>query len=376
MSNKEHLTAATVEAIVKAGGRMSGNRLVREIGDLHTKGLELRVRSPGRAHWSVRYRVNGVSRRYDIGPTSAVGLREARDAVADLRSKLARSIDPVAEAEDARRAQEQARAAEDAERVAAAARITVADAVERYIAHSVRQSAKRQKGPPRERIRTLRIDLLPALGDMKLADLSNDAVMALVSEAERQGFERKPSKLYDEMRAFLSWATSTTPKLLATSPLTSPRPEQNAPRDRVLTVAEVRAFMTILPECPMSETVRDVCRLVLRLGQRVNEVCRMRRRDLHLDDDYWSIPAAVAKNSRASRVPLPPAARRIIIEAAKRSGCEFVFPNKAGDGPLDPAANGGPRSATAAGREVMRARARQCGEPKQHHLHSSANCSH
>lgn len=210
------------------------------------------------------------------------------------------------------------------------------------------KSARRKKGAPTDRIRTLRLDIVPKLGTKKLAEVTDDDAMKLVRAAVNAGRVRKPSKLYDEMRAFFNWAASTTPRYLERSPLTSKRPEQNGPKDRVLTVPEIRAVLVSLAECPMTEPVRDVCRLILRLGQRVNEVCAMKKRHVRFADDVWVIPATVAKNSQASRVPLPPKARAIILAACQRSKGEWVFMNKAGNGPLDP---------TVVAKAVLRSRA-------------------
>ncbi len=334
-ANRETLLATTVESYVKNGGKTTGGALIAEIYDVDTKGLQLRVRRKGVASWSYRYRFTGEMRRHTIGRAGPDGmsLADARAAVRAFRVKLDAGIDPVAEVRAAEAAAcAAAEAAEDAKR-ADEARITVAAAAERYVAASTAASAKNRKEPPRERIRTLRLDVVPALGRKFMADLTDDDIMRLVEAAVANGHKRKPSKIYDECRAFLNWARKS--RLIAKSPLVSERPDQPKPRDRFLTPQEVRAFTASLDQCPMTDPFRDILRLIMRLGQRVNEVAGMLRREINLADDVWVIGSSRAKNNETHRVPLPPQARMIIVHAMQRGDSKWVFPNKAGDGPSD-----------------------------------------
>jgi integrase len=327
---KETLADTRVRSLVAKGEPI-------DLLDRIERGLVLRVRRPGVASYSFLYSFKGRLRRLTIGRTDAVSLAGARAEALECRANLRKGIDPI----EKRAADKAAKAAEDAQVMAAeeakAARITVSWALDRYIADSSAASRRNGKGPPRERIRTLNVDVRPQLGGKALADLTNADVMGLVQAAITNGRERKPSKLYDEMRAFLNWAAGVCdPPLITGSPLVSKRPEQNEARDRILSVPEIRAFLVSLPACAMTDPVRDILRLILRLGQRVNEVAAMRKREVHLADDFWAISARRAKNRRANSVPLPPSARALIIAASNRSTCDWVFPNKSGDGPLDP----------------------------------------
>lgn len=335
-STRETLLAPAVERYIKAGGKQTADGLVTEFYDLDTKGLQLRVRRAGVASWSLRYRIGDNMRRHTIGragPDGGKSLADARAAVRAFRAKVDAGIDPVAEAQTIE--QEAKRVADEAERAKreAEGRITVADAIERFIIASTEASRKNRKEPPRERIRTLRLDVVPAIGRKYLAEVTDDDVMRLVEAAVASGLRRKPSKLYDECRAFLNWCRKS--RLIEKSPLVSERPEQAKARERFLSPIEVRAFLASLDHCPMTPQFADIVRLILRLGQRVNEVAGMLKREVNLADDVWVIGSSRAKNSETHRVPLPPRARQIIVRAMEQTDSKWVFPNKAGDGPSD-----------------------------------------
>jgi hypothetical protein len=78
----------------------------------------------------------------------------------------------------------------------AGARITVSAAIDRYFADSTNDSAKNGKGPPRERIRRLNVDVHTALGQTKLEEVADDDLMVIIAAVEEEGLEHKPSKLF------------------------------------------------------------------------------------------------------------------------------------------------------------------------------------
>jgi integrase len=72
--------------------------------------------------------------------------------------------------------------------------------------------------------------------------------------------------------------------------------------------------------------------------QRRAEVATMRREDLDLEKDLWTIPAVNKKERRKGLVPLSPKAKEIIEAALARSTSKagYVFPGSDGEGPLEP----------------------------------------
>jgi integrase len=70
--------------------------------------------------------------------------------------------------------------------------------------------------------------------------------------------------------------------------------------------------------------------------QRRGEVVRIRREDVDLDKNLWTIPAMNKKERRKGAVPLSPWAREILEEALRRSPGDWMFPGMAGEDHLKP----------------------------------------
>src|SRR5205807_4928303 len=69
-------------------------------------------------------------------------------------------------------------------------------------------------------------------------------------------------------------------------------------------------------------------------AQRPGEVRRMKWADIDLDNGWWSIPGAVAKNTRAHRVPLTTTVVDILRQRRELAAenAVFVFENRSGAG--------------------------------------------
>ena len=66
----------------------------REIADDYMRGLYLIVQPTGAKSWAVRYRHGGKSNKHTIGPYPAFGLKQARDAAAEVLRAVAEGRDP------------------------------------------------------------------------------------------------------------------------------------------------------------------------------------------------------------------------------------------------------------------------------------------
>lgn len=344
MARRIEFNAAIVRKLIADGGeaRQAGDNRQprRDIPDALVRGLWLRISAPGNARWTFRgggeWLALGQASEEGRGSNRHMSLKEARDIAAEYARLVKQGLNPrterdnqtaAAEAEKSERQQAARAAAEELARLDA--RLSVADAVERYIAHSDRQSAK---GQNRERNRTLRTDIVPALGHLKLEDLTDDHIQALIDEAVEAGLKRKPSKLYAEMSAFITWALER--KHIRVSPLPKAKPGQSEAGTRFLAPSEVHTFLTRLPHTSMSEPIKMALELQLRLGMRIGEVLKMRVKDIRLKDDVYVLPKAVAKNGKETRVALPAGAKALImraLEAREDKRGEWLFPSDDGD---------------------------------------------
>src|SRR5688572_30371764 len=80
-----NLTVIKVKTVTEPGRYSDGD------------GLMLKVKPGGSKSWVVRVQVDGKRRDIGLGSAKTVSLAEARRAADELRRKLARGIDPIAE---------------------------------------------------------------------------------------------------------------------------------------------------------------------------------------------------------------------------------------------------------------------------------------
>ena len=132
------------------------------------------------------------------------------------------------------------------------------------------------------------------------------------------------------MRALLGWAEAQ--QLVAWTggnPARGHRLYRESPSDRILSVPEIRTFITNLADAPMDTSTRRVLMLELLLAQRSGEITAMRRADVDLTAATWTI--TVNKSHRPHVVPLPPWAREIIKAARSEAKGSFLFPSPISD---------------------------------------------
>jgi len=277
-------------------------------------GFFMRVTPHGTRTFGIVYTTrDGRLRRCTLGPVGPVGLAEARARAKRLRGAVAQGDDPHGDQMKARR-----------QRLTAA---TVEDLVEAFLA-SKEALAWRPK-TRQEFARILRVELVPTLGQLKPNEVKRGEVRALVDRLS----DRAPvmaNRVFEVTRRLYTWAIGKD--LVETSPcvgLSKPSPETQ--RDRVLTEDEIRAVWAGCDAEP--GIIADAFRLMLVTAQRRGEVLSMRWQDV--DGSWWTIPAELAKNGLAHRVPLSRQALAILERLRKRANGPWVFPSPTTERPIE-----------------------------------------
>ncbi len=182
--------------------------------------------------------------------------------------------------------------------------------------YTVREGTPHKRSWGEDR-RKLSAEVLDAWGDLPVHEISRRQVRELVDGINRRGHPVQANRTRALLHKLFTWAVEQD--ILPTNPVTgTPRPggsEQHRQRDRVLTADELRAFWAVTEpgaDEKMTPSMSAFWRLRLITAQRAGEVVAMRWDDLDLEDDWWTIPAAVSKNRRSHRVPLSCTAIEII----------------------------------------------------------------
>lgn len=262
-----------------------------EYRDTKQPGLSLIVSAKTKS-WSILYTVDGKRRRFSPGRFPEVGIQKARQAAEDARSAARKGADP------------------QAEKRAYKAAATVEELSELYL----REHARPRKRTSDMDELVLRNDVVPVIGSKKLVDLHRSDVAAVIRRVTGRGSRTMANRTLEIVRKMFQFAMGEG--LMEANPAKDvPKPHTEAPRQRTLTDAELKAVWGAMEG--MSRQSRAAMRLLLLTGRREAEVVGMRWRDLDLDQAVWSIPAEANKSGRADLVPLPPMAVDILREFEK-----------------------------------------------------------
>jgi integrase len=277
-------------------------------------GFFLRVTPQGTRTFGIVYTTrDGRLRRCTLGPVGPLGLSQARAQAKRLRGAVAQGEDPHGDRMTARR-----------QKLTAS---TVDDLVEAFLSSKDAQGWRPKTR--QEFARILRVEVVPALGQLKPDEVKRGEVRALVDRLS----DRAPvmaNRVFEVTRRLYTWAIGKD--LVETSPcvgLSKPSPETQ--RDRVLSEDEIRAVWTACDAEP--GIIADAFRLMLLTAQRRGEVLSMRWQDV--DGHWWTIPAELAKNGLSHRVPLSPQALTILGGLRKGAKGPWVFPSPTTDRPIE-----------------------------------------
>jgi integrase len=272
--------------------------------DESNPGLALRVSSRGRKTWTFHYTSpsDGKRARLTLGTYPATTLANARGLATEVRGAVEAGADP---------------------RTRTSGAMTIASLVESYIEKHV--ASLRTATEVERRIRR---NIVPVIGEVRLADFHRRDVNRCVDPIMKRGSPIEAARAFEDLRAMLRWAVARGD--LDHNPIDGmKKPATSKPRERVLTDDEVRELWERLPTAlAKTPTSQRIIKLCLITAQRVGEVTGMRQAELDLKHALWSLPGSRTKNGHSHAVPLSPTAIRIIKEALANAGDgPFVFPS-------------------------------------------------
>jgi integrase len=270
--------------------------------DTKPPSVGLRVAPSGRKTWFILYRAGGRLRRLTLGTYPVLSLADAREQALSARHTVAMGGDPAAHKKSVRSAP------------------TMADIVTQYLD----LYAKIHKKSWREDARFLATDVLPQWGQRKAYDIRRGDVLALLDQVVERGAPIMANRALRLVRRVFNWAISR--ELVDHNPcfqIKAPSPEPQ--RDRVLSDEEIRRVWAACGQ--LDRVLETYFKLSLLTAQRGGEVRTMRWVDVDLDTGWWTIPAQIAKNGLAHRVPLSPAAYDLLPQLQATTSSSWVFPS-------------------------------------------------
>jgi integrase len=322
-------------------------RAIKATGQRHEHpdrgGLVLRVSAKGATTWTVSYRVRGqgevggervarlasAKRRLTLGDYPTVSLAEARARAAEVKRLARAGID----------------AADKLQGGAGRARgPTVADLFGRYAAEHLRRNGLRAAGNAEKQ---LRLHVLPAWGKRPVTAIERGDLVRLI-EAVRvprtievreggrvlqrtRGGPGAAAEVRKWCRAMFQFAVDAG--LRADNPFADVRNrDRQRPRDRVLSMAELRAVWEAAGD--LGYPWGPWYGLILLTGDRRGEWARARWDWLDAERTRLEIPASEYKTGKAQVVPLSGQARAILAALPRGGAGPFLFSSDGGARPV------------------------------------------
>lgn len=291
----------TIRLTQRGIDRLTAGKWLTDFWDQTLPGFGVRVSKTGHKTFVVRYTRDGRKRRITIGPYPAFSLADARDKARELLHAVQRGEDPQAEP------------------VEQQPLVTFGELAADYIENH----AKRKKRSWREDQRILRVDLLPHWEARCAAEIDRRDVNDILDLILQRGSPIMANRTKALVSKIYNFGIGRG--LVEHNPsLGVPQPAKARQRDRVLTEDEIRAVWRALDE--QDSVMAATFKLRLLTAQRGVEVLTMRWQDI--DGEWWTIPAAVAKNGLSHRVPLSPQATALLTELPSAgANFEWVFPS-------------------------------------------------
>lgn len=283
-------------------------------------GLWLQVTASGSKTWVFRFKLNGRAREMGLGALHTVSLAEARNKARAARGLLTDGIDPI----EHKRAEKAARALENGSTK------TFDECSRAYI-----DSQKAGWGNSKHAdqwTNTLATYASPVFGTLPVSAIDTARVMRALEPI----WTTKPetaSRIRGRIEAVLSWATvhgyrqgenparwrGHLDKLLPkTSKVATVKHHQALPYQ------QIGEFMKALRA--ENGTAARALELCILTATRTSEVIKAKWSEFDLAEGLWTIPAERMKARREHRVPLSPAAVKLLEKEKRKSDGGWVFP--------------------------------------------------
>lgn len=280
-------------------------------------GLYVEVKPTGKKVWRMQYRLggrNGKKEKVTLGEYPAYSLVEARRWRDECRVKIARGHSP------ARAKQADKAAAVEAEKdtVRAFAECWFADVV------------NRTNSEPRNIRRILNKDVLPAIGDMPVAEVRIEDVLKVTDAIKARGADYMALQTRNAMKRLFAYAIARGKTRFNPAAAVEARFIATArSRDVALSSQETGRLLRGIYQSSVKRQHKLALHLLILCMVRKSELLEARWEEIDFDKAQWNIPAERMKKDKPHLVPLSKQALAMFEELrALSSGSEWVLPSR------------------------------------------------
>jgi integrase len=287
MKKAELKSEKLTDAIVKdLAAPKVGNKITY---DGEVKGFGVRVTKAGAKAFILNYRANGQERRITIGSCTDWKAADARKYAKDLKTRVDRGEDPMADRHE--------------DRAAATVNMLADRFEEEHVAKKAASTQTDYKG-------ILKTYIRPELGTKKVADVRHTDIERLHNRIQKTApyrANRVASVLSKMMSLAIKWEMRTD------NPARGVERAPEERRERFLTPAEIERLAAELLVHPEKVTANAI-RLLLLTGARRGETLSARWSEFDLEAGVWVKPSAHTKTKKLHRVPLSAPAVMLLTE--------------------------------------------------------------
>ena len=266
-------------------------------------GFAVRLREGGSRNWIFQYRLGG-QHKLTFGSANVLSVKDAREQAGRLHAQVKLGFDPAAE-----KSERKARAGETFE---AAMRLFL--------------TRQKERLRPRSYVEVERHLLVfaKALHRLPLASVDRRAIATQLTQASAATSDATANRVRASLSAFYVWAMKQG--LVEINPVALTERREETSRDRVLSDGELREIWAEL----RNDVYGDICRLLLLLGSRRDELGALRWCEVDLDHGLISLAGERTKNNRPHEIPLSAPALAILKAQPRRvksdgTARDFVF---------------------------------------------------
>ncbi|GMV56566.1 MAG: hypothetical protein AMXMBFR6_23710 [Betaproteobacteria bacterium] len=307
-------------------------------------GLFVEVMPGGAKVWRLRYRLAGKQEKVTLGDYPTYSLAEARSWRDDCKMLAGRGLSPMALRrgdaipEDAAPAvkelaqafirewclktREKAKIKEEAAREA--------DTVEAFARRWYAEIAEPANSNPRNILRALEKDVIPAIGGKQIADVTVTDILAITDKIKNRGADQMALQTRNVLKRLFAYAiarekTQFNPAAAIEAKFIA----QAKSRDVALTPEEIGKLLRAIYQSSMKRAHKLALHLLILCMVRKSELTEAKWEEIDFDRAEWSIPGERMKKDKPHLVSLSRQAVAMFEELkGLASGSEWVFPSR------------------------------------------------
>lgn len=303
--------------------------------------LVARVTKAGRSYFYFRYSHDRRQVRYRFGSYDSKGdkgftLKQARSKALELRQLYLNGITDIKghferEAKLIKQQQLDEAARLEAARNEAESRLTVED----YFQQWKKEELSKRKDEGKESSRMITKDVIPAIGERYLEEISKADIRQIVKNIQKRGADVLAREVFTLMRQMFQCAVDD--ELIENNPTASLNKKKlvgtGTERVRVLSEEEIKLLSNQLGDSGLLPTAQAAIWICLATCCRIGEISKAKWSNVNFDERIWTIPTEDAKNGIALEVFLSDFTLKQ-FETIRTLNYEtaWLYPNRGKDG--------------------------------------------